>query len=75
MQSYCSPVPHQSVPPNSFNQTDVVGNTVISFLVLLFPGALALGIILYKRYQANRTTDLDRQIAALERMWRISSKQ
>lgn len=75
MQSYSSAVPHPSVPLNSFNQTDVVGNTVISFLVLFFPTALALGMILYKRYQANRITVLDRQIAALERMWRISSKQ
>jgi hypothetical protein len=75
MQSNSSVVPPYSVQQNTFNQTDVVGNTVVGFLVVFFPSALVLAILLYKRYCASRTTVLERQIAALERMWQISSKQ
>lgn len=75
MQSNSSLVPPYSVQQNILNQTDVVGNTAVSFLVIFFPSVLVLGVMLYKRYCANRTTVLERQIAALERMWQISSKQ
>lgn len=75
MQRYSSDILQQSVQPNSFHQTYALGNTVAGCLVIFFPSALVLGIVLYKRYRANSTTVLERQIEVLERMWRISSKQ
>lgn len=75
MPSYSSDILQQSVPSNYCEQNYPVGNTVAGCLVIFFPIALVLGIVLYKRYRANSTTALERQIEVLERMWRISSKQ
>lgn len=75
MQSYSSDILQESGQPNYCYQTYAVGNTVVGCLLIFFPSALVLAIVLYKRYRANSTTVLERQIEVLERMWRISSKQ
>jgi hypothetical protein len=77
MQSYSS-YESQPLPPvnsNSLSPGTAVGNTVISYLLILFPICLVLGAVLQKRYRTYRTTVLCQQIEMLERLWRISSNQ
>ena len=77
MPSYTSDQqqPSSLMKTTSWSQADTVSNTVAGFMVIFFPSCLILGIFLYKRYQAYRTTVLYQQIETLERLWRISPKQ
>lgn len=63
-----------SVQTNSPNQDLIIGNTLLGCGgILLFIG-LIVGAILHKRRRVDRTSDLERQIEMLERMWRLPSK-
>jgi hypothetical protein len=67
----------QSLTPvqtNSPNQSLIIGNTILGCGgILLFMG-LIVGAILHKRRRVDCTSDLERQIEMLERIWRLPSK-
>jgi hypothetical protein len=63
-----------SVQANPPNQSLIIGNTILGCGgILLFIG-LIVGAILHKRRRVDRTSDLERQIEMLERIWRLPSK-
>lgn len=64
--------PPNSVQHNSLNQTYVVGNNIVAFLLFFIPICLVLGATLYKKHRVHRAAILKQQIETLERLWRIS---
>lgn len=63
-----------SVQTSSPNQSPIIGNTLLGCGgILLFVG-LIVGAILHKRRRIDRTSDLERQIEMLERIWQLPSK-
>ncbi len=57
---------------NSPRQIDVTGSTLALLLVLAYPSILILGAVLYRKYRAITR---HRQIEALEKLLRLSSKK
>lgn len=75
---YSSSYTQQILKPIQQNlsfQTNTTGIVLEGILVVSLVCNLTLGIFLYKRYRAYRTATLKLQVAALERLWKISPEK